>query len=432
MKQLTIFVLLIAFFLSAPATAQPDPDSLLAAYIQEAWTNHPDLKAMQAMVSADSSRVGMSGSWMNPELRIGLMNLPDTFNLWSDPMTMLQVGIMQQIPFPGKLHRAARAEQARTAAARADLERGRDEMAAMVAMAFYDLAAAYQIRTAMLQGQTLADQMTQSAALMVGSGMGAQSDLYKARLDEEQWKLKLSTNQDEIEQKRSTLAYALGRSDAQAIADVILPNQPPPLPDPLTSFDDSPGLRSSQLLVQAAQSSLERARLDYYPDVNVMLAYGLRGDLKVGSMGNPMNEPLKQDNMISLELSFPIPLFYRGNQAAKTQEMGAMLTQSQNVYQKIRLEKRRELDQIYAHWKSKLDNYHTTVERILPAADNLWNSTLNDYRAGKVTIMNLAQARMSLVMARMDAAMLLADTWALRGQWQAALGMPLVESKEGN
>jgi outer membrane protein, heavy metal efflux system len=428
--RITAFTSLLILISLTPAFAQINPDSLLASYIQESWANHPNLAAMQSMAVAESSRVDMASSWMNPDLRVGLMNLPDTFNLWSDPMTMLQIGVMQQIPFPGKLRAAGKAAQARRASAQVSVEQERQVMASMVTMAFYDLAAALRVRKALEKGQELAQEMVESAALMVSSGMGAQSDILRAQLEVEQWKLKLVANQDEITRQRADLAYALGRSDASGIPEIDLPDHLPDLPDTNTTYDDSPQLRRSLLEVEAANQDLKRARLDYLPDVNVGLTYGIRGDLKPFTMANPMPDPLKQDNMVSLEVSFPIPVFYRGNEASKVQEIGAMLVRNQYDYQKIRLDKRRELEEITSRWKKKNSSYLILDHSVIPTAKELWQSTLNDYKAGKIPIMNLSQAQMSVVMNEMEADMLLADAWGLRGQWLAALGKSPIDAGE--
>ncbi|MBK6766482.1 MAG: hypothetical protein IPG71_09255 [bacterium] len=76
-----------------------DSDSLLASYVAESWKTHPNIDRMRAMIAVESSRATMNNSWMNPELRAGLMNIPESFDAHADPMTMFQIGAMQQIPF---------------------------------------------------------------------------------------------------------------------------------------------------------------------------------------------------------------------------------------------------------------------------------------------------------------------------------------------
>ena len=428
----SIFLSVASLLLTAvSAVSQPINDSLLNAYIQESWNNHPDLEGMRSMIAAENSRTRMNGAWMNPELRFGLMNVPENFDTHMDPNTMWQVSVMQQVPFPGKKRAATETGKARIVVAQANWDETRQQMASMVAMSYYELAGLMSERKSMLRGKDQIQQMIDATLAMNISGMGTQSDILRAKLELEQWNVKLVSNQSMIDQKRAELLYAIGRDSSSQLSDPVLPDSLPPQIDLQAVLDadvlnETPTLKKAQSEAKAAQSETRRAKLDYYPDVNVGLSYGFKGYLR-SMVTDPVtmettNQKLKQDGMISIELSAPVPLFYRGNQEAKVREMSAIARNREADLTKARLQKEQQLREIYIRMKEVMACCNLAQASILPRAKSLWESTLNDYRAGKVPFMSLSQAQMNVVMAEMENVMHRADAWGLLAQWYAALG----------
>jgi outer membrane protein TolC len=421
----------VVLLAAVSAHAQMQSDSLLRSYVQESWQSHPDLQSMRAMASAESSRTAMSRAWMNPEARFGLMNIPQSFDAHADPMTMWQIGLMQQVPFPGKLKASSRAGEALTESALATVEAGRYVMADMVAMAYYDLAASLAVRKSLVHGRDLAQQMMEAAAAMVSSGMGSEADIIRSRLEMEQWNIKLVNNQADIDRKRANLAYAVGRSEVATLSDPVLPDSLPPEIDLNSGLQsdavmNTPELKRAQSDVNSAKADHLRARLDYWPDLNFGVAYGIRGYLRTTGV-DPMTQMpapahLKQDNMWTFEVSAPLPLFYPGNQRAKVRETSAMQTAREADLSKARLLKEQQLREIYATWQENNDGGHIAQDQLGPQSENTWRVSLTDYRAGKITLMALSEARMAVVMAEMETIMRRADAWVAYRRWFDALG----------
>jgi outer membrane protein TolC len=416
------------------AVAQPtESDSLFDSYIHESWQNHPDLQSMKSMVDAANQRTAMSQAWMNPEVNFGLMNSPTTFDTHMDPATAWQIGFEQQIPFPGKLQAARDAGEAQTRAAVATVEEGRYTMASMVAMAYYDLAGAISIRKALERGRDLNREIMDAASIMVSSGMGSRTDILRAKMDLEQWNVKLVNNQADIKRKQAELAYAVGRSDEKSLAMPVLPDSLPPSLDldqalADNAVENTPTLVKSKEELAGATAEQRKARLSYWPDVKLMVNYGIRGWLRTGGGLDAMTglpvplDRMKQDNMISIGIAAPIPLFYRGNQRAQIRELDAMRTGRGAEHAKARLAKEEELRKLYARWQETADCCRLALAKIVPLAEDTWQSTLVDYRAGKAPFMALTEARMGVVMADMEQIMHRADAWIAYQQFYAAQG----------
>ncbi len=418
------------------AYSQGARDTLLMQYVRESWERHPDLESMRAMLAAESSRAAMSRAWENPEARFGLVNVPPSFDTHEDPNTMWEIGVSQKIPFPGKLSASRKAGRARIRATAANLEAARYETSGAVAEAYYDLAAALVVRKSLERGSGLLQQMIEASANLLNTGLGSQADVLRAQLESEQWKVKLLANEADIVRKRAALARAIGRHADEPLIDPLLPDSLPPIPDFVPSqiadsAKDTPRVRKAQLDVESARADVKRAKLDYWPDVELMASYGLRGYLRSSGGTDPMTGAIippgriKRDPMISLELGIPIPLFYRGNQQARVRELSAMQRAREAEAASARLMKEEELQDLYAQWKKNAASSRLEVSTVLPRAEETWRSTLNEYRGGKATLVALSEARMAVIMAEVELLMHRADAWAAHYRWLAAMGQPL-------
>ena len=415
------------------ASSLPPDDELLDSLVRQSLDRHPDLASMRAMVAAESSRAAMARSWMNPGLSLELMGVPNSFKFNADPATAFEIGVMQRIPFPGKLSRAGAAADARINAAASDLESARQEMAAMVAMNYYDLAALVRIDSLLTWGLALTEEMARAAEAMVAGGMAAQSDIHRARLESENWQLQIINNHNDTERARTVLSYAVGAQiDSPEARRYHLPegfagyeSLPATTPE---AVDASPSVLSAIALLRAAEAAWERARLDWFPDADLMLKYGLKPNLKVAGGIDPMTGAalspgtVDQRNMISAGATFTLPIFSRGNQRAQIAEMQAMRDAAAARLADARLAKNRELQEIEASWQKNRERAGYIQANIVPRAEALYQTALADYQSGKTPFMELAQARMSLVMAEMELTMSRAETWSFYARWRAALG----------
>jgi outer membrane protein, heavy metal efflux system len=417
-----------------------ESDSLLASYVHAAWANHPELASMRAMASAESSRTAMSGAWMNPELNVGLMDVPESFDTHADAMTKWQIGVMQRVPFPGKLSASRSAGRARTNASLATIDAGRNELATMVSMAYYDLASALAVRKVMIRGRELVQQTTDAATAALNSGTGSAADVLKARMELEQWNAKLVNNQADIDRARSALAFALGRRDGLVPVDPVLPDSLPPEVDTNSvvrteTIAGTPSVKKAALELEATRAESRRAKLEYWPDFSVGIAVGLRGYLRGSASGDVMGGQsqvarLKQDRMYTLEVSVPIPVFYSTNQSARVNELRAMQQDGEASLAVAQLSKQKELRDLYIKWKETADNSRISQGKVLPQAENAYQAALIDYQAGKATFMSLSEARMNVIMAETDALMQRAEAWSAYHGWLLALNTSMIAKPE--
>lgn len=423
---------LIALFLLLAAAPIVSGAASLDSLIARSWQTHPDLRGMQAMIAAEEARGRMSKSLMNPSLSVGLMELPQSLDVHQDASTAFTVGVMQRIPYPGKRRLASDAAAFRTEAARLDFESSRQRMAAMTAMAFYEVAGLIEIDSLLREGEELMAEMESAALRMLAAGMAPQSDVERAKLELENWKLEIIANQGELKRRQAGLAALVGgERDSTAFDSLRLTPDLPVLPDfdstvASGALERAPTLLAALARRESARSDLARISGEWAPDFDLMVQYGLKPYLRVpmtDASGNVMVERMRMDNMISLELSFPVPLFAGGNQEAAIAEFHAMENRSISEAETERLDLERRLRQIFASWEEENNCCAFVQQSLIGRAKELYSATLIDYQAGKTSYMQLSQARMSLLMAQMELSMSRAKAWGFRAEWMAELGL---------
>ncbi|MDK9699839.1 MAG: TolC family protein, partial [bacterium] len=144
MRFLYLFCLILLVLPSIVSNAiAVEPNQRLHEYIEYAKTNHPEFRAMSAMIEAEQYRAKMSRGWMNPMFRVGLMNVPSkTLAVDEDPMTMLQASIMQKILLPGQTKRKTAIGNEKTRTREQELTADINTMSQMIRMAYFETAAA--------------------------------------------------------------------------------------------------------------------------------------------------------------------------------------------------------------------------------------------------------------------------------------------------
>lgn len=403
---------------SAPA------DSLLAGYLAEAVANHPSLGSLRAMVEAESSRVRMASAWMNPELMLGVMSLPTSLNFREEPMTAVQIGLMQQIPFPGKLKNATEEQRARTAAAAYQLEDKKLEIAARVTRAYYDLAGELGVRGALLRGKRLNDDLVSAARVMFSSGMGSQTDLLKAQWEADRWRRRLIENDELIATSRARLAAAVGRSNLMGWVDppplTVTAPAPPPADLFELSLEEIPMRLSQRAEVQARRSQVRRAELDFYPDPAVAFTYGIRGSLEAAA--DAMGASSSLSDLLSLEIRIPLPIFYRSNQKAALAENRAMLRGAEARYRTDGLQLLEEVRTISAEFQASYRTYELIRDELLPRAEEIWRTALADYKSNRIPFMTLNDILLDLVLQETELTTAVADLYKLKADLERLTG----------
>src|SRR5688572_22201552 len=169
--------------LAALARPEPEPDPLLAAFIQEALARSPGLRAAEQAAEAVRHRPAQAGALPDPMLAASYTNDGWSPSLGQMDMTTLGVMWSQTVPFPGK--RGLRTDWARREAERAsaDVERVRLGLVADVKRTYYAALLARDLLSLAREQDVLWSQLEQAARARYEVGSGAQQDVFRAQVE---------------------------------------------------------------------------------------------------------------------------------------------------------------------------------------------------------------------------------------------------------
>lgn len=355
---------------------------------------NPGLAEMQARAEAMSAIPSQAGALPDPMLTLGALNLPtDTFNLDQEPMTQLQIGIEQSLPFPGKLGLKERAAEFDADAAASNVDEARLRLIQNVKQAWWQIYYIDRALDTVSRNQDLLRQFVQIAQTKYTVGEGLQQDVLLAQVElskllDSEIRLQ-GLRQQQVPRLNALLDRATG-------TPVQLPEQVDEdlaglLPEAqlFTRAEKiRPLLEQKRLEVEAARTRRDFAKRDTYPDFKLGAAYGFReGENPDGS---------SRADFATIRLGVSLPLYAGRKQDKAVDQRTSELLQRQNALQD-------EWNKVQAEISAALADYHRASEQvqlfrtgIIPQARQSVASMLSGYQVSKVDFLNLVNAQITL------------------------------------
>jgi outer membrane protein TolC len=355
---------------------------------------NPGLAEMQARAEAMSAIPSQAGALPDPMLTLGALNLPtDTFNLDQEPMTQLQIGIEQSLPFPGKLGLKERAAEFDADAAASNVDEARLRLIQNVKQTWWQIYYIDRALDTVSRNQDLLRQFVQIAQTKYTVGEGLQQDVLLAQVELS----KLLDSEIRLQGLRQQQVPRLNALlDRATSTPVQLPEQVDEdlaglLPESqlFTRAEKiRPLLEQKRLEVEAARTRRDFAKRDTYPDFKLGAAYGFReGENPDGS---------SRADFATIRLGVSLPLYAGRKQDKAVDQRTSELLQRQNALQD-------EWNKVQAEISAALADYHRASEQvqlfrtgIIPQARQSVASMLSGYQVSKVDFLNLVNAQITL------------------------------------
>jgi outer membrane protein TolC len=364
--------------------------------IRIALDNDPASAAGRATARAYSETAIADGQLPDPRLKTALANLPvDDFDISSEPMTQLQLGVEQEFPRGATLHHRqlrteslAGAEQAN--AANTTLQTIRD-----VRRHFLELY--YQVRAAAIVAETrkLFAQLVDITQAHYGSGRVSQQDVLRASLELARLDDRATRIETAADENRAALAKWLDAAVDLPLAEHF--PELPALPDRVQldkALLQHPVLEAETARVNAMKQGIRIAQEQYKPGWSAGIEYRKRfGD---DMDGNPRSD------MMAAMLNVELPLF-TGNR--QDRRLAASIAEAEAAElrrdDKLR-ELRRMLASDYADWQ-RLGERATLYEaKLLREATANADASLHAYQSGVTEFTTLMRARITELDVRLD------------------------------
>ncbi len=391
LNKTTIFCVLLV--LSNIVNAEPGNILTLQSALDIAVQDNPSLAQIQARSEALAAIPSQVGTLPDPVISFNALNLPvDTFDLHQENMTQMQGGISQDIPFPGKLALREQAANYQAEAATYDVTEARFRLLRDVKKNWWALFYLDRALEIIIANQDLLRQFVKIARTKYEVGEGLQQDVLLAQLE-------LSKLLD----TEIILTGAIRRAKAQLNA-LLDQSANQAFQIPAQTQEDLPVLQAeSRLFAQAesyrallasqresinsAQSRLDLAKKDYFPDFQVGAFYGGRADTLSGQ---------ERADFLSLKLSMTVPIFAATKQRKAVDQRHSELMQQRYALQDQWNNVRAEISTAYSDFQQTKNQVILFKSGIIPQARQTVASMLAGYQVNKVDFLNLVRSQITL------------------------------------
>ncbi len=371
-----VFAQLILFFMIISSTARvagAEEPLTLQGLIREALDNNPSLKAYQERVDAARFREPQSGTLPDPMVRLGYVNEGfDRFSLGERPMSRVELGVSQTLPYPGKLDLRETISRADTTGFQYALEDRRRRISSDVTILYYDL---YRLQsTHRLFDKKLAylEALEEASLSFYSLGKRGISDVLNAQTEKYRTLEKLEKLRQNSAVTESKLSKVLGRTEGRPFPDI--PDQKP------TAFSysradlwekivrESYELKLLQTKIDASRLNIRLKEKDFYPDVTVGLSYQPR----FGS------DAIR--DLWSVSVGFSLPIFYKHRQEPALAESKKRESEFLSEMEEVELKLKQELAANYTVIESSGKIMSLYMDALIEKAKQSLESAVTSYK----------------------------------------------------
>ncbi len=398
-----LLALLFCLLLFSKQGMAVEPDSqnkdllTLASAVSQAVRDNPNLAMMQARWKAMGAIPSQVGTLPDPTISFGSLNLPtDTFDTTQEPMTQMQMGVSQSIPFPGKLGLKEKAAEFEAEAASNDIDETRLRLIRDVKITWWVVFYLDRALEIVEANKGLLRQFIEIAQTKYSVGKGLQQDVLLAQLELSQLldnEIKLVGTQRNEKVRLNALLdrpanynFSLPKKGDKELLNIIPESE-------LYQIADSsrPLLAKQRNRISAAGARVELAKKDYYPDFGMGAFYGFRG----GNNPSPQGGGPRTD-FLSLKLSMSLPVFIGRKQSKAVTQRAAEQLQQEYALKDEWSKVRAQISAALADYERAREQFTLFESGIIPQARQTVASMLAGYQVNKVDFLNLIRSQITL------------------------------------
>lgn len=411
----------------AEALAEPRPaakdDAMLTLdlAIDHALAGNPGLAEIKARAEAMAAIPSQAGALPDPTVNFEMLNVPTrNFDLRQEDMTMMALGISQELPFPGKLALREKIAEHEALAAADSVDEARLRLVREVKQNWWQLF--YYDRALNLLDETerVFQQLIDISQAQYKVGKGTQQEVLLTQLE-------LSKLKDEklslVSMRHGLIARFNALLDRAPDKPVRIPTQAefklPELNEAALQdrvLQMRPLFAQHRKMLDAALAKVDLAKQDFYPDFTVGAGYAFRQNTPTGQT---------RSDFASVQLSMNVPIYADRKQAkAVDQRQGELLQEHyalQDEHHKIRAEIAAKTAE-YQHAKEKL---LLLEHEIIPQAQQTVNSLLAGYQVSQNNFSDLLRTQQSLFQYQAQYWQALSTTQQLLAELSAEVGEEL-------
>src|SRR6266705_2168990 len=414
--QLRQLILTASAFVIASAGPAPAQDSVpvagdsgLQSLVAEALARNPTVAQRQSAVRAATLRIRPAGSLPDPMLTVGVMDLVlPHFEFNQSDFTEADVGLSQEIPWPGSLGARSGVVRAAVAGARAEEGSVRREVTTAMATAYFRLRYTVTALETLRQQRGLLEAAVQLSTTRYATGAAPQSDPLQAKLARD----RLRSEEFALESERVAALAAVNALRNRAPGDTVTvtPIDPAAVRAGVTSeaLTDSlvalalathPRLAAGRAAVDAATREIRVERLGARPDFTLTLRYGYR----------PRAFNFNFPDFFSAFVGLRLPVWAWRKQNRLADAARAASTGAAAGLQDAELQLSREVTETAARVRASQQRLVLLVDGVLPTARGTVESVLRSYQVGRAEFLTLLSVEDARYRAELEAVAVAAD-----------------------
>jgi len=362
---------------AAPPQAAP-----LAALIAELERNNPELDAARREIDVRVARIAPAGALPDPIVSAGYMGgitRPPFFPSGSAPNSFRQVGVSQEVPFPGKRRLRTAIAAIEADAERWNYESARRRLVAELKDAYFEYAYVGRALDIVARNKIRLDEFRQIAEARFSVGRAIQQDVIKTQVE-----ITLLLDRQAVLEQRQTALQArinalLFRAPDTPLGRAEL-GPAPPLTLTLAELraraaEAYPALKRDERLIDRGQQALELARRELRPD----FGFNVTSQKFVGDM--PW--------MYGVDVMVKVPLFWRRKQRPMIAEAAAALESGQRMRDPTLAAVTAEIAGAHAAAVTSQRLIVLYGDSVLPQARLALESSLASYQVGTVDFLSV-------------------------------------------
>lgn len=349
----------------------------LSDLMEEALRNSPEIKASLSRIEAARYRVPQARSLPDPMFMFGYQNEGfERYTYGEEQGAQWMFSASQQFLFPGK--RALKGEM---------VQRDVESMEAMhdllklktvarVKELYFDLFLSYKNIDLLRDKQNLFLKIEDLTLARYAAGRAMQQEVLMAQTEKYMLLEKEEMFRQKIQSLEAMLRAAIGREDTTPFGRPAELMQQPFYPDAdeavKTALSNSPEIKSSNKIIEAADTRLRMAQKEYYPDFSINASYFNRsGDFM---------------DMWSATATINIPVYFKTKQEPALMEAKASYKQAKQELEAVKLMISAAIRDNYSMLRSSEKLMDLYTNGLIPRNTQDVELALTDYANGRADL----------------------------------------------
>ena len=304
----------------------------------------------------------------------------------------------------GNIHNA----QLGLEAAKADLERIKDDVRVQVAQAFIQIVYNRSILDVARNQVTIDSMQVERLDALAAIGKASSAEVASQRATLAQSQLSVTQAQNNLNMSILTLTQLLELPSPEGF-DVIQPDADaiefsiPDSPEQIyaQALDIKPAVKSEEIRLQQASNSIDIAKGGYYPTLSLSAGAGTGYYTSSNRTSDNFGSQMKNNFGPHVGLNLSIPIFSRNNNRNNVRSAQLNMMNQEMQLDNVKKQLYKEIQQAYYNTVSSKSRYESSQE-VQTSAQESFELMQAKYEGGKASITEFNESKNRLVTAQAD------------------------------